>query len=62
MKSKEIRKQIRAIRQEMKKRGIKTIGYFNGGLDEGTYRANAALFRLNVELADALKAEQTNAL
>lgn len=62
MTSKEIRKQIRAIRQEMKERGIRTVGYFNGGLDEGTYRANAALFRLKVELADALKAEQTNTL
>jgi len=60
-KSKEIRKQIRAIRQEMKERGIKTVSCFNGGLDDGTYRANYALFRLKLELAEALKAEQANA-
>jgi hypothetical protein len=59
MKSTEIRKQIRATRQEMRERGIKTVSCFNGGLDDGTYRANSLLFRLKLELQDTLKTEQT---
>jgi hypothetical protein len=62
MKSKDIRKQLRALRQEMRERGIKTVSCFNGGLDDGTYRANSLLFRLKIELQDALKTEQTNAI
>ena len=58
MKSTEIRKQIRATRQEMRERGIKTVSCFNGGLDDGTYR-NSLLFRLKLELQDTLKTEQT---
>ena len=59
MTSKEIRKQLRATRQEMRERGIKVISCFNGGLDDGTYRANAQLYRLKIALEDALKAELT---
>jgi hypothetical protein len=60
MNSKELRKEIRAVRQEMKARGIKTVSCFNGGLDDGTYRANSLLYRLKLNLKDALKAEQKN--
>ena len=56
MSSKEICQQIRETRREMKDRGIKVVSYFNGGLDDGTYRANAQLFRLKIALDDALKA------
>lgn len=62
MKSTDIRKQLRALRQEMRERGIKTVSCFNGGLDDGTYRANSLLYRLKLELQDTLKAEQTNQL
>ena len=61
-KATEIRKQLRALRQEMRERGIKTVSCFNGGLGDGTYRANSLLFRLKLELQDALKTEQTDAL
>ena len=57
MSSKEIRQQIRETRREMRDRGIKVVSCFNGGLDDGTYRANAQLFRLKIALDDALKAE-----
>ncbi len=51
----EIKAEIKAVRKEMKERGIKKVSCFNGGLDDGTYRANALLFRLSVQLADAVK-------
>lgn len=57
MTSKEIRAELRATRREMKERGIRTVSCFNGGLDDGTYRANSKLFRLKLALADALKDE-----
>ena len=56
--STEIRKQLTATRREMRERGIRTISCFNGGLDDGTYRANAQLYRLKIELENAQKAEQ----
>jgi hypothetical protein len=59
MTSKDIRKELRATRQEMRERGIKVTSCFNGGLDDGTYRANVQLFRLKVQLDEALKAELT---
>jgi hypothetical protein len=43
----------------MRERGIKTVSCFNGGLDDGTYRANSLLFRLKLDLQNALKTEQT---
>ena len=54
---KEIRAEIRAVKAEMKERGIKTVSCFNGGLDAGTYHANSQLFRLKLALEDAIKAE-----
>lgn len=58
MTSKEIRAEIRATRAEMRECGIRTVSCFNGGLDNATYRANFRLYRLKVELDNALKAEQ----
>ena len=60
MTSKEIRRAIRETKQEMRERGIRTVSCFNGGLDDGTYRANAQLYRLKIELENAQKAEQAN--
>jgi hypothetical protein len=59
MTSKEIRAEIRAVKAEMKERGIKTVSCFNGGLDDGTYRANSKLYRLKVAMDEALKAESS---
>ena len=61
MTSKEIRKELRTIRAEMRERGIKVTSCFNGGLDDGTYRANSALYRLKIALEQALKAERVDA-
>ena len=58
--STEIRRQLADTRREMRERGIKTVSCFNGGLDDGTYRANAQLYRLKIELENAQKAEQAN--
>ena len=57
MTAKEIRAEIRAVKAEMRERGIKTVSCFNGGLDSGTYSANAQLFRLKLALDDVLKKE-----
>ena len=58
MTSKEIRKEIRATKAEMKERGIRKVSCFNGGLDDPTYQANMRLFRLGIELQDALNFEK----
>ena len=55
--STEIRRQLADTRREMRERGIRTISCFNGGLDDGTYRANAQLYRLKIELENALQKE-----
>lgn len=55
--STEIRRQLADTRREMRERGIKTVSCFNGGLDDGTYRANSQLYRLKIALGQALKAE-----
>jgi hypothetical protein len=59
MTAKAIRAEIRAIKAEMRERGIRTVSCFNSGLDDGTYRANSALFRLKLALEDAVKKEAT---
>ena len=58
MTSKEIRAEIRATKAEMLERGIKIVSCFNGGLDDGTYRANSRLYQLKVNLETALRIEQ----
>ena len=55
--STEIRRQLADTRREMRERGIRTISCFNGGLDDGTYRANSQLYRLKIELENALQKE-----
>ena len=55
--STEIRRQLADTRREMRERGIKTVSCFNGGLDDGTYRANSQLYRLKIELENALQKE-----
>ena len=57
MTSKEIKAEIRATKKEMRERGIKIVSCFNGGLDDGTYRANSQMYRLKIALESALKAE-----
>jgi len=59
MTSQQIRAEIRATKREMRERGIRTVSCFNGGLDDGTYRANSQLYRLKIALADAIKSEAT---
>ena len=50
---KEIRKQIRETRKEMRAKGIKRISCFNGGLSGEVYSLNARLFQLETQLKDA---------
>ncbi len=57
MTSKEIKKQIRELKAEMKALGIKKSSCFNGGHSSISYRYNAELFRLSVDLEKALAAE-----
>jgi hypothetical protein len=49
----EIKRQIRETRREMKAIGVRVISCFNGGLDPVTYRYNARLFQLKVDLERA---------
>jgi hypothetical protein len=58
MSSSEIRKQIRETRKEMKAKGIRRIACFNGGLSGEVYSLNAKMFRLELALGDAIKAER----
>ena len=50
---KEIRKQIRETRKEMRAKGIKRISCFNGGLSGEVYSLNARMFQLETQLKDA---------
>lgn len=50
---KSIKADLRGLRAEMKERGIKKTSPFNGGMDQGTYRANAQRFALETELKAA---------
>jgi hypothetical protein len=59
MSVKEIKKEIREHKREMKERGIRVIGFMNGGLTMEESRANQKLYALKIKLDDALKAEQT---
>ena len=48
----ELRSQIRETRQEMKDNGIRRMSCFNGGHSPESYRLNALMFRLELELKD----------
>lgn len=53
MSVKELRAELRAVRAEMKSRGIREISCFNGGHSSESYRLNARLFELKTYLARA---------
>ena len=48
---KEIRAALRAVRKDMRDRGIRKSSCFNGGHTPESYRCNAELFRLTTLLA-----------
>lgn len=53
---KEIRASIRDLKRDMKERGIRRTSCMNGGLDRETWRCNARLFQLSLDLENAEKA------
>lgn len=56
MTEKEIRAEIRAIRADMKARGIRRSSFMNGGHSPESYRLNARLFELETLLKRATAA------
>ncbi len=62
MTSQEIKAEIRETRKEMKAKGIKRISCFNGGLSGEVYSLNARMFKLETDLASAIKAEHIQAM
>ncbi len=57
MTSKEIKREIRETKREMKDAGVRRISCFNGGLSAAEYSYNNRLFQLSVQLSDAIKDE-----
>lgn len=55
--AKEIAKQLRALRAEMKANGIKKTSCFNGGMDRATQRYNERRFALETNLIEAKRRE-----
>ncbi len=53
--TKQLRRDLRETRAEMKAKGIKRISCFNGGLQGEVYSLNARVFRLETELKDEEK-------
>lgn len=58
---KEIKKEIRDIRADMKRQGIRVMSCFNGGLTREESMYNQNLFALKTELERAIKEESNNA-
>lgn len=56
--TKDLKAQIRQLKSEMKRLGIRKTSFMNGGLEPTTYSYNAELFKLNCELDKAAKDEQ----
>lgn len=54
--TKEIRREMTAIKSEMKAKGIRRVSCFNGGLHGEVYSLNAKLFSLSTELETATQA------
>ena len=54
---KDLRRQLRELRAEMRAAGIKKTSPFNGGMDMATYRANARRFALETEITDEERTE-----
>jgi len=50
--TKELRREIRDTRAEMKAKGIKRTSCFNGGLIGEVYSLNARMFQLETHLKD----------
>ena len=47
---KELKRQLRELRKDMRSAGIKKTSPFNGGLDMETYRFNARRFELETKI------------
>ena len=58
---KEIAREIRELRKEMRENGIRVTSCFNGGLSGAEYAANARLFALTTEKKDAEKRAMVSA-
>lgn len=58
--AKEIRRQIRETRREMKENGIRVTSFMNGGLTAAESRYNQLLFRLKTELEQRIKDDERN--
>ena len=56
MTPKQIRLELRRLREEMREAGVRRISCFNGGLTDTEYRYNAELFRLQTLLRRATRA------
>jgi hypothetical protein len=52
---KEINRELRETRAEMRAKGIRRTSCFNGGLSGEAYSLNARMFRLETERQDAIK-------
>jgi hypothetical protein len=52
-----IKSDLRVLRAEMKRSGIKKTSPFNGGMDRATYTSNARRFALETELGEAKRKE-----
>ena len=52
----EIKAEIKAVRAEMKAKGIKRTSCFNGGLEGEVYRLNARMFALETARLKAMEA------
>ena len=50
MEKKEIRKQIRELKKEMKENNVRKISCFNGGLTQSESYYNSKLFELKTKL------------
>ena len=57
MSVKDIKRQLREHRAEMRRCGIKITSCFNGGMDRDTQRANERRFALETALQDAIRKE-----
>jgi len=49
---KELRAELRAVKEDMKELGIRRISCFNGGLPNVQWRYNAECFRLESEIKE----------
>jgi hypothetical protein len=52
MNEKEIRREIRELRADMKAKGLRIISFMNGGQSLEQMRANERLFELKLRLCD----------